>query len=157
MKTGPTRTLLSVLISCSGLNPTRCLVSGLRKEWLNWSQYVCVSVKTAYFLLTSIFIPALLFLFHFLLLQRPQSSTTNLWYNPLTYLRLTHLKSFLLNRRLKEGKKPSSPYFSVTPDNGAINLENLWISLKLLSPPCALACVCFCLIRIYRDSIIIIA
>lgn len=36
------------------------------------------SVKTAYFLLMSIFIPALLFLFHFLLLQRPQSSTTNL-------------------------------------------------------------------------------
>lgn len=36
------------------------------------------SVKTAYFLLTSIFIPALLFLFHFPLLQRPQSSTTHL-------------------------------------------------------------------------------
>lgn len=36
------------------------------------------SVKTACFLLTSIFIPALLFLFHFQLLQRPQSSATNL-------------------------------------------------------------------------------
>lgn len=45
------------------------------------------SVKTAYFHL-SIFIPALLFRFHFLLLQRPQSSTTNLRYYPLTYLRV---------------------------------------------------------------------
>lgn len=35
-------------------------------------------VKAAYFLPMSIFIPALLFRFHFLLLQRPQSSTTNL-------------------------------------------------------------------------------
>lgn len=61
------------------------------------------------------------------------------------------------SQSLLEDKAFRSFFSPDTPDSDAINLESLRSSLNRLSPPCELECVCFCLIRIYGDYIIIMA